>query len=232
VDATGVASGGCGACDVCLGELEPVAGSQVIAQKILSCVVHCRQSYGAGHVTSILRGANQQKLRELGHDRFSTFGLLRDRKASELRSWIDQLVAQGLLAVADGTYPTLFLTRDGVLAMKGEREVVLLRPRAPQRDASRAKPKRAAVAAAAVTEGADVDEALFEKLRKLRRALSQERNVPPYIIFGDATLAAIAAAKPRNTAELLALKGVGEKKAADVGQAFLDAVAAHVGGAG
>jgi ATP-dependent DNA helicase RecQ len=79
---------------------------------------------------------------------------------------------------------------------------------------------------AAAAEG--VDEALFEKLRKLRRELSQARGVPPYIIFGDATLAAIAAAKPRDTVELLTLKGVGEKKAADVGPAFLCVVATHV----
>jgi ATP-dependent DNA helicase RecQ len=216
----------CAACDVCLGELDLVSDSSTIAKMILSCVVRCGQRYGASHVGDVLRGADTQKIREKGHDKLSTFGLLTARKASEVRSWIDQLAAQGLLGVADGNYPTLFLTQAGVLAMKGEREVILLRPKAPERDLSRAKPKRAAVSAA--IEG--VDEALFEKLRKLRRELSQARGVPPYIIFGDATLAAMAAAKPRDVGELLALKGVGEKKAADVGPAFLAVVAAHGAG--
>ncbi|MEZ6013791.1 MAG: DNA helicase RecQ [Planctomycetota bacterium] len=220
---------GCGACDVCLGELDVVEDAGRIAQMVLSCVVRCGQRYGAAHIGDVLRGADTQKIREKGHDKLSTFGLLKHRKSSELRSWIDQLAAQGFLGVADGNYPTLFLTQDGVAAMKGEREVSLIRPRTPERDLSRSKPRRAAVSAA---EQEGVDEALFEKLRKLRRELSQERGVPPYIIFGDATLAAIAAAKPATTAELLALKGVGEKKAADVGPAFLAVVAAHGGGDG
>ncbi len=132
-DENGVATGGCGACDVCLGELEPVEGSQVIAQKILSCVVHCRQSYGAGHVTSILRGANQQKLRELGHDRFSTFGLLANLETSDIRTFIDQLVSQGHLAVAPGQYPTLALTPTGVEVMRGTRALVFFRARTPKK---------------------------------------------------------------------------------------------------
>jgi len=132
-DENGVVTGGCGACDVCLGELEPVEGSQVIAQKILSCVVHCRQSYGAGHVTSILRGANQQKLRELGHDRFSTFGLLAGLETSDIRTFIDQLVSQGHLAVAPGQYPTLALTPTGVEVMRGTRALVFFRARTPKK---------------------------------------------------------------------------------------------------
>ncbi len=224
----------CGACDVCLGELDIVPDGTRFAQMILSCVVRCGQRYGAAHVCDVLRGADTQKLREKGHDKLSTFGLLRDRKSSEVRSWVDQLVAQGLLGVAEGNYPTLFLTQEGVAAMKGQREVVLVLPKAPARDLSRDKPRRAAVAAVAASAAADgaapaetVDEALFEKLRKLRRELSQARGVPPYIIFGDATLAAIASSKPRTIEALLSVKGVGEKKAADVGPAFLAVVAEH-----
>jgi len=226
--ALGAVANGCGACDVCLGELDLVDDASTIAKMILSCVVRCGQRYGAAHITDVLRGADTQKLREKGHSRLSTFGLMKQRRSSDVRSWIDQLGAQGLIGVAEGTYPTLFLTKEGLAAMKGERAVTLLRPKAPQRDLARARPRRTAVAAAAFESG-NVDEDLFEKLRKLRRELSQARGVPPYIIFGDATLAAIASAKPRTTAEFLALKGVGEKKAADVGPAFLALVAQHAG---
>lgn len=213
---------GCGACDVCLGEIALHADSKVIAQKILSCVVRCDQRYGAQHVTDILRGAETAKMRQTGHDRLSTFGLLSQDSNHEVRSWIDQLVGLGHLRVADGEFPTLFLSKSGLEVMRGEVPVALFTPVAPK---SKTKSK---VSAPILEEGGPpADEALFQKLRELRRALAKERGVPPYLVFNDRTLALLAAHKPATLVEFRAIKGIGDKKAEDLGAHFLEAIAAH-----
>lgn len=215
---------GCGGCDVCLGELTQVADSQTIAQKILSCVVRCDQRYGAGHVTDVLRGANTAKLRAKGHDKLTTYGLMKAYPASELRAWIDQLVALEHLGVASGPYPTLFLSKTGAEVMKGEREVKLLLPKTSKRSTKR---RGGSLAAVAKEEALDVDEPLFEALRALRKSMASERGVPPYILFNDRSLAHMAAHKPKTNADFLTIKGVGEKKAADLGTAFMDVIRLH-----
>ncbi len=213
---------GCGACDVCLGELGKVEGGQVVAQKILSCIVRCDQRYGAAHVTDVLRGADTARIRQCGHQTLSTYGLLKGHTVSEVRGWIEQLNGLGLVATTAGNYPTLYLTRKGVEVLKGEEQIELFVTHSVQRDAR--KRKKAAVSAA-LDSGLEPDEALFEVLRDFRRELARERGVPPYLIFNDRTLALMAATKPASEAALLDLKGVGEKKAADLGPLFLAKIA-------
>ena len=208
---------GCGACDVCLGELQRLEDGQVVAQKILSCVVHCEQRYGAGHVTDVLRGAANQAVQRAGHDRVSTHGLLSEHPARVVRGWIDQLVAQEHLRVAGGRYPTLSLSRTGLNVLRGEQDATLYE----QPGLRKAKKSRRPAALEAEVELTPEDEALFEKLRSARRKLAKERGVPPYLIFGDRTLLGMASRRPKSQAELLSLKGVGEKKAADLGELFL-----------
>ena len=215
-----VPDGGCRACDVCLGEIAHVSGGDVIAQKILSAVVKTGQRYGAAHVADVLRGAETARIRQNAHDLLSVYGLLRECSLADVRSWIDQLVGAGHLRVADGEYPTLFLSKSGVEAMHARVPVTLYVPARPKASGT----KRAANAArsAALDEaGPGVDEALFQRLRELRRKLASERGVPPYLIFNDRTLAEMSAKKPRTIEELLDVKGVGDKKAADLGEAFL-----------
>jgi ATP-dependent DNA helicase RecQ len=217
--------GKCGACDVCLGEVEVAADSQVIAQKILSCVVRSGQRFGAQHVVDVLRGARTQRVVSYGHEELSTFGLLADHAARDVRAFVDQLVGLGCLSVTTGRYPTLFLTKEGVEAMRAEREVVLHVP-------ARAPASRRRRAAAGGDEAADLspaDARLFEHLRSVRRALAREREVPPYLIFNDRTLVEMAAARPDSPAAFLGLKGVGEKKAADLGPRFLAEIAGFGG---
>ena len=144
--------------------------------------------------------------------------------AAEIRAWIDQLVAAGHLSVTSGDYPTLYLTQAGVEVMRAEREVTLFQPK---RAASTRK--RAGALDAAREEGApEPDAKLFEVLRTLRRDLARERGVPPYLLFNDRTLALMAGYKPRSRPEFLALKGVGERKAEDLGPTFLDAIAEYL----
>ncbi|MFT4538429.1 MAG: ATP-dependent DNA helicase RecQ [Planctomycetota bacterium] len=217
--------GGCGACDVCLGELDVVKDSQVISQKVLSCVVRSGQRYGGSHVADILRGAATARMRQTGHDQLSTYGLLSDHRTAEIRGWMDQLLALEHLASSGGDYPTLRLTPTGVEVMKGERDVSLLTPRRPEKATKRGR--KATIEAVAAEGAPDVDENLFEYLRGLRRTMAKERGVPPYILFNDRTLALMAAHKPASLDEFLALKGIGERKAADLGEVFLAAIEEH-----
>ncbi|MBM3975972.1 MAG: DNA helicase RecQ [Planctomycetes bacterium] len=214
------AEGGCEACDVCLGELAPAPDSTILAQKILSAVVRCQQRYGAAHVTDVLRGANTDAIRRAGHDRLSTYGLLSANSIAEVRAWIDQLVGQDLLRISGERYPILVVSPTGSEVLKREREVVLYA--LPVAQPKRARGTRAPSAEASA---GSADLALFERLRALRRELARERAVPPYVIFNDRTLEQMAAQKPRSVEAFRAVKGVGDKKAADLGPAFLACIA-------
>ncbi|HHQ49408.1 MAG TPA: DNA helicase RecQ [Acidobacteria bacterium] len=217
--------GGCGACDVCLGELERVEDATVLAQKILSCVVRTGQRWGAAQVADVLRGANTEKVRNAGHDRLSTYGLLAQMPMPELRGHLDQLIDLGLLAQDGGKFPVLKVTAAGWEVLRSQRECELWRqPAPPKRSAKRAasrKPKRDD----ASWEG--VDQELFDRLRELRRRLAEARKVPPYVIFHDRTLRDMARLKPVTPGQLLEVYGVGEKKAAELGPPFLEVIAAH-----
>jgi ATP-dependent DNA helicase RecQ len=213
----------CGACDVCLDELARVPDGLVVAQKILSCIVRCDQRFGAAHVADVLRGADSERVRSYGHDRLTTYGLLKELSSREIRHLIDQLVAGGAIAVADGEYPTLSVTPAGRETLRGAREPVLF---ALPKTAKAGRKSLARIAYDA--EGLPLDEALFEVLRKLRRTLAHARAVPPYVIFNDRTLAELAARKPATPEEFRSVKGVGDKKAAELGPAFLEAIAAFV----
>ena len=110
--------GECGACDYCLDELEGIPDAATVARKVLSCVVRVGQRWGAAHVTNVLRGAASEQVTSRGHDRLSTFGLLRDCTVPEVRGYIEQLLAQGLLRQTDDAFPVLSVTAAGVALMK------------------------------------------------------------------------------------------------------------------
>ena len=213
---------GCGACDVCLRELSVLEDSQRTAQMILSCVARCGQRWGAGHIADVLRGGDTERIRQTGHDKLSTFGLLKQRATREIRHWIDQLVALGHLRVATGEFPTLSLTESGVEAMYARVPVTLFAlPATP------AKPKRArgGSAGASAAASGDYDDALFQRLRALRRRLAAARGVPPYLILGDRTLQELAAAKPTRAEQMLGIRGIGEVKLREFGAMFAAEIA-------
>jgi ATP-dependent DNA helicase RecQ len=218
-------TGPCGACDVCLGELEEAPEPVTLARKILSCVARVEQRFGAMHVTSILRGQASEQVTVRRHDQLSTFGLLAQASVAEVRGYIEQLVGQGLLRVTDDAYPVLALTADGVGLLKdaaARPDLTLARQRIPEKGGSR---RRSRVEAES-WEG--VDRHLFERLREVRVTIARERGVPPYVVFHDTTLRDMARLKPRSLAALLSVRGVGARKAEDVGPRFLAAIdAAH-----
>ncbi len=212
----------CGACDYCLGELEQVQDAVTVARKILSCVARVGQRFGAAHVTNVLRGSESDQVRSRGHHELSVFGLMKDATIDELRGYVDQLLAHGLLQQSGEEYPILQISSEGHTLLKDPKaapDLSLARQKKPDR--SRV-PKRSRVE----TEGWDgVDRDLFEELRVLRLEIARRRRVPPYVIFHDTTLREIARVKPRTVEELRHVYGVGDRKAADYGELILAAVA-------
>jgi ATP-dependent DNA helicase RecQ len=213
----------CGACDVCLGETKDLPDSTVVAQKILSCVARVKESFGVGHVVSVLRGEDTAAVRGRGHSQLSTFGLLSAASKADVRDWVYQLIGHELLVQSDGEYPLLKLTPAAWEVMRGQRPVRLTET--PRR-ASRDRGDRSDRAAATAGLGAD-DAKLFEKLRTLRRELAADEGVPPYVIFHDSVLQDLARLRPRDTHEFALIPKVGEAKVRQYAPVFLQAIAAH-----
>jgi ATP-dependent DNA helicase RecQ len=225
--------GDCGACDVCLGEIERVDDPLILAQKIGSCVARVKQRFGVGHVAAVLEGKSTPQIAQNGHDALSTFGLLKDLTAAEIKGYIEQLVARGFLQRTPGDYPVLELTATGVAMLKGQvaaEDVVLCRqPKASTRSRSRGGRADAAMGRVERESWEGVDRDLFDALRALRLEIARGRGVPPYVVFHDSTLREMAKARPRSLSALLHVPGVGARKAEDFGQQFLDAIASHGG---
>ncbi len=217
-------STGCGACDWCLGELERVEGSVVLAQKILSAVARTGQRWGVGHVTSVLRGESSDAVTARGHQTLSVFGLLKDCSSAEVRGYIDQLTQSGFLARTGDQYPTLQITTGGAQLLRGQADCVLFR----QPRITPAERRRVLRRAASASGDSAADDSLFEALRALRLQLARARGVPPYVIFHDTTLRELATVKPTTAGELLEVGGIGERKAAVYGEAVLEVISTWV----
>lgn len=201
----------CGACDVCLGETEELEDGTTTAQMILSCVARTGERFGAGHIIEVLRGADAERIRALGHDRLSTFGLMKTTPAKALTNIVFQLIDQGLLTRTEGTYPVLKLNEDSWRVLRGQQPVWLLPVK--KKVVRRTKVEQAS--------WESVDRTLFERLRLLRAEIARERGVPPYVVFSDHTLRELARLRPQNERAFLGISGVGEKKLADFGARFL-----------
>jgi ATP-dependent DNA helicase RecQ len=217
----------CGACDYCLGELEAVGDGVVIARKILSCVARVGQRFGAAHVANILNGSESEQVTKRGHQHLSTFGLLRDAPVAEIRGYIEQISAEGLLRQTGEPYPVLALTEGGVALLKDAStrpDLALARQRRVTKDR---RPERARPDTEAWK---DVDHDLFDRLRAVRLRLARERGVPPYVIFHDTTLRELARLKPRRVEELHSVYGIGARKAEQMGQQFVDEIRAFDAG--
>ncbi|MBL7648979.1 MAG: DNA helicase RecQ [Candidatus Hydrogenedentes bacterium] len=211
----------CGACDLCLGNADMVKDALVIAQKILSCVVRLGDVAGPSYTTLILTGSREARVLEKGHDKLSTWGLLQEHDAKNIRNWIEQLASQGYLRKA-GEYSILEVTTKGRLLLRGEETPRLLKPAEGPRARSRES-------AASAKSWSGVDKALFEALRALRREIAQESGIPAFAIFGDAALRDMARRKPGNKREFLQVSGVGEKKCADYAARFLPVIQQYTG---
>ncbi len=207
----------CGNCDNCI-EAPGVTDATEVARKLLSAVYRTGQSFGLGHLEKVLTGVTDDRVLQRGHDQLSVFGIMDSGEAGLLRGVARALQARGTLVATE--HGGLALGSDAKAILKGDQPVLIVVQ--PKRESGR---KRRAGSAAAVAD--PVNDPLFEALRSLRRELAKEAQVPPYVVFHDATLRDMAQARPTSLAELAQLPGVGAKKLEAYGEAFLQAIRQH-----
>jgi ATP-dependent DNA helicase RecQ len=212
--------GNCGACDNCLSPRQTWDGT-VAAQKFLSCVYRIREKGGFGvgiqHVVEVLCGAETEKIRKWNHHTLSTYGIGGEHTRAEWSAIGRELVRLGLLRQDAEKFNTTELTQEGRAALKSRQKIVLTRSvTAP---AESAKHRAGEIAC---------DEALFDRLRQLRKRLADERGVPPYIVFSDVSLRQMARHYPGDESAFSRISGVGEKKLREFGALFMDEIAAHL----
>ena len=212
----------CGNCDTCLDDTETFDGL-VPAQKLLSTIVRLKrernQAFGAGHLIDILRGASTERIRQQGHDKLATYGIGGDLSDQDWRSVVRQLLARGIL-IAQGDYGTLAPGEQAAGVLRGE-TAVPLRKDTIGRPTSSGRARKASAADALDTG----DRPLFEALRAWRAETAREQGVPAYIVFGDATLRALAEHRPSSLADLDGITGIGAKKREAYGEGVLAVIA-------
>jgi ATP-dependent DNA helicase RecQ len=207
----------CGACDLCLGEVQGAADGTVLAQKVLSCVARVEQRFGVEHLVDVLTGAANERVQRWRHDQLSTYGLLKEMPRKNVTNVIYQLVDAGILERTAGDRPVLKLNAASWEVMRGKRPVKLLEAKKP-------KAERTAMEA---DTWRDVDEALFEHLRAMRRDIAAERGVAAFVILHDSSLRELALLKPSTMETLRNVRGMGERKLADFGARIIECIAAY-----
>nr|WP_315208117.1 DNA helicase RecQ [uncultured Albidiferax sp.] len=222
----GETSHACGNCDNCLEPPQVWDGTEA-ARKLLSTIYRIQQmsgiTFGAGHIMDILRGKTTDKVNQFNHSSLSTFGLGTDYSELQLRGVLRQLIAIGAVAV-QGEYNTLGLTEGSRAVLKGEVPLMLRASvsgpaeRKPRREKSTAKSAAKSAVVAALDDSAQTR---FTALKAWRAEVAREHNLPAYVIFHDATLAAIAAIDPRSLGDLEGVSGIGAKKLEAYGEAVL-----------
>lgn len=200
----------CGICQNCT-DTRQKQDITVDAQKVLSCVIRMGQRFGKAMVVAVLAGSKAARVKERHLDTLTTYGLMRHRRSKEIRSLVDYLAASGYLQTVGGQYPVLAVSATGAKVLRGQEKVF--------RRAVKKPIKKVAMSG---------DEGLFEALRNRRRELASEQGVPPYMIFSDATLRELSAAKPATPDEFLAVKGVGQAKLTKYGSVMMKAIAEYI----
>jgi ATP-dependent DNA helicase RecQ len=205
----------CGNCDVCLNPPEMTDVTEA-ARKALSCVYRVGQRFGLGHVIDVLRGSQNQRLLDLGHNRLSTFGIGKEESKEFWAAVIRTLIYKDYLKQDLANYSVLTLTAAAKPLLQGEEKMAMARPRVRPTTERQKK-----VARKKVVHDLEYDQELFERLRQLRKRLADQEKVPPFVIFSDASLVEIAATLPENEMEFLLISGVGKYKLEKYGEIFL-----------
>ena len=241
---------GCGACDNCLEPAETWDGTEAV-RKLLSTIYRCEQAsgfpFGGGQVIDVLRGQATEKVRRFGHDKLSVFGIGADETVAQWRSVLRQVTISGLVAVDASRFNALRLTDSARPVLRGEQSLRLRRlvERSRRRGSARTtstsgggRGRSGANGAGSSGSGANgaagggraaadeivldgMAQAQFDRLRAWRTTIARERQVPPYVVFHDATLREIARQTPRTIDQLASIPGIGPRKLADHGDAVL-----------
>jgi ATP-dependent DNA helicase RecQ len=214
--------GPCNNCDNCLNPPE-LFDATLAAQKALSCVFRTGQRFGVQYLVDVLQGEMSERIRQFGHDSLSTFGIGKEYSRKAWQDIFRQLITLGYLVVDIEGHGGLFLGDDALCRplLRGEAKIELRTLSALARTSRQRDRNRATTPAAAN----DLDETIFQSLRALRLSLAKAQNVPPYVIFHDTTLAALAATKPQSLDEMSLIPGIGEAKLRRYGDVFLKALA-------
>ncbi|MGN8113176.1 DNA helicase RecQ [Labrys sp. 22185] len=208
--------GRCGNCDTCLSPVESWDGTDA-AVKAMAAIYRTGQMFGAAHIIDVLTGKVTEKVQRFGHDNQPVFGAGKDIEARTWQSVLRQLTAAGLVNVNHEAHGALILAEEARAVFKGERQIVFRRDR-PRKSTETKRARRGEI------EMSERDGALFAALRAERSRLAREQGVPPYMIFADTTLRAMASERPGSLPEFLALPGVGQAKLERYGEVFLEVV--------
>ncbi len=208
---------GCGNCDTCLEPVETWDGT-VAAQQALSCIYRTEQRFGVNYLIEVLLGKSTERIQNFGHDKQSTFGIGKELDEKQWRSVFRQLVANGFVAIDFEGYGAFKLTEQCRPILRGGQTLMLRKDNAPEKAKRKKADKRTPI------QGQDNQ--LWDALRAKRRELANAQDVPPFVIFHDATLMTMVDEKPQNLQEMSFISGVGEKKLELYGNEFLEVLLA------
>ncbi|NFO09619.1 DNA helicase RecQ [Clostridium botulinum] len=189
----------CNNCSNCLNEGELV-DKTIDAQKVLSCIYRMKNKFGSGMLVDVLRGSKNKKVIQFNFNKLSTYGIMKDYSNDELKNFINTLISHRYISVVNGTYPVLGLNQRSMNVLKSEEKVVFKEFK--------------------IEKKAREDNELYSILKEIRKEISVENGVPPYVIFGDATLKEMTVKYPVNKEKMLNISGVGEIKYKKYGEIF------------
>ncbi len=195
----------CGKCSSCLDERTSMDITQE-ALMIFSCIKRMGERFGITLTAQVLKGSNNKRIREMNFNKLSTFGLLKNRKEKEIADMINYLLAEDYLALTDGKYPTVRLSASAVPVLKGQKRLFMK------------------ISEPVPVQETDENIELFEMLRKLRKKIADEENVPPFVVFADASLKEMSRYFPVSKDMMLNIKGVGQMKYEKYGEDFIQAI--------
>ena len=194
------------------------------AQKILSCVKRMNERFGSGLVTDVLKGSNTSKIRSMKFDSLSTYGIMSEYSKQTIKDLISFLVAENYLELVGNEYPTLALSEKAKNVLFNNERVIINKKVEKITKEEKIKEARNDSKKSQSYDESLVNKELFEILRKIRREIANENNVPPFIIFADVSLKQMAIYLPKTEEEMLNINGVGELKMQKYGKRFLDAI--------
>ncbi|MFZ9609380.1 MAG: DNA helicase RecQ [Methylococcales bacterium] len=211
----------CNNCDTCLEVVETWDGT-IVAQQALSCIYRTGQRFGVGYLIDVLRGKVNDRIKSSAHDKQSTFGIGKELDEQQWSSVFRQLVARNLVSVNFDHYSVLQLTDACRPILRGEQQLMLRKDSNPVKDKGRKNSNNKLV------NKTDINNDIWDALRVKRREIADAQDVPPYIIFNDATLMAMVEAKPTNRHQMALISGVGERKLTLYADQFLAVLSKHM----
>jgi len=203
----------CGKCDLCDTPADVFDGTEAV-RKALSAILRTEEWFGSGHLIDILLGNETDRVRERGHDSLPTFGVGKEYDKRQWQAVFRQMMGHDLVRPNPGRHGALTMTDCALPVLKGQQSVEL------RRDTIKTAARRPAVKTLVSEENTP----LMSALKAKRRALAEAAKVPAYIIFNDKTLAEMAESRPANLDQMAQVGGVGAKKLATYGDAFLEVI--------